>query len=348
MNLKALGRANPQQIAQEAGVQEVQLGALDQPLAEISVVRPQERHDETRLEDRKPSPGGGMGNSRVVSEGGQIEQLTVSAGAQPDKAAEGFDVTDVDDLSNVAFHVGSIIVAKPLLWIEVLVVDPGVEASEEGVHQIDPRRGFHSRKRSADRREWQALTARQLGQREWQQVEHGGAPGQRLTDGSQQQEVLRTGQDEPPGAASLIDDRLNVGEQIRCALHFIEDDRVTVLREESPRVLERETANVRILEGRVIVAGKGGSNERCLSRLPRTRQGHHRVAAGDLHQAGLECSLDHFFLRLNFQYSIYTRHPFRSREPVCPHRLFPAEPPGRSRMQRDRRSPSQVVESGVR
>ena len=60
---------DPQQVAQEAGVQEVQLGALDQPFAEVAVMGSQEGDQKARLEDRKPSPGGGVGDAGIVCEG---------------------------------------------------------------------------------------------------------------------------------------------------------------------------------------------------------------------------------------------------------------------------------------
>ena len=101
MQMEVFGRVDPQQVAQEAGVQKVQLGALDQPFAEVSMMRPQEGDQKARLEDREPSPGRGVGDAGIVCEGRQIEELPVSARAQTDEPAERLDVANVDDFANM-------------------------------------------------------------------------------------------------------------------------------------------------------------------------------------------------------------------------------------------------------
>ena len=52
--------SNSEKITQKAGIQEIELRALDEPFGEIGVVWREQMDDKTRLQDRDPVPCRGM------------------------------------------------------------------------------------------------------------------------------------------------------------------------------------------------------------------------------------------------------------------------------------------------
>ncbi|MEZ4648195.1 MAG: hypothetical protein R3E97_05300 [Candidatus Eisenbacteria bacterium] len=56
-----------------------------------------------------------------------------------------------------------------------------------------------------------------------EEIEQGCAAREGLRHGLHEQEVVRTGENEPTGAVVLVDDPLNVGEKVRRALDLIQN-----------------------------------------------------------------------------------------------------------------------------
>jgi len=165
-------RADLKQVAQESRVQEVELRALDNPLAEVLMVRPQERHDQAGLEHREPPPGRGVGDTAVGGHPQEIERLSAPAGTQSDKPVEGLEVANIDDASHLPLEVVLEVTGQPITGRKVLVVYLRVEAGEE-CFQKPLRRRLHVRGSTfTERLEVNGLSTLELGQRERKQVKH--------------------------------------------------------------------------------------------------------------------------------------------------------------------------------
>ena len=52
-----VGLSNSEKITQKAGIQEIELWALDEPFGKVGVVWREQVNDKTRLKDRDPVPG---------------------------------------------------------------------------------------------------------------------------------------------------------------------------------------------------------------------------------------------------------------------------------------------------
>ena len=91
-----------------------------------------------------------------------------------------------------------------------------------------------------------------------QQMIHRGSPGQRLANRFKQGEILRTRQDPAAGPWIRVDEDLQVGKEVRDALHFVDDGPFGKLAQEASRVLRGESAYIRSFERRVRMLRKYG------------------------------------------------------------------------------------------
>ena len=199
MVVQVLGRSDSEQVAEEAGVEEVELGALDQALAEVSVVRPQQMNDKTRLQDRDPSTGGGVGDAAVNTKRGKVQELSTAPRAEPNETSKGLQIADVQNLAHIPLHVGLVVAAQPLLRIQSLVVNPGVEPTEQDPVHVPTLLPSPSRDDQAELVDGKWTPLAKFREREGQQVEDGTTSGQRLAHLMEQEEVLGTRQNEPSG-----------------------------------------------------------------------------------------------------------------------------------------------------
>ena len=310
---KLVRRSNAQQMAEQPGVEEVQLRRLDEPLAEVAVMRAEPHDEKAGLQARQPAARGRMRDAGVARQVAEIEQLTAAARAQAHEEPEGIEVADVDELAQVAFDVGPLVVAQPAPGVEPLVVNPGVKAAKQRRHQVRPGRRRPAGQSSPQTGDVEGREGCQLREREGQQVQDDAAARQRLADGPRQQEVLRAAENEPPRFVVPIDQGLHVGEQVGGPLSFVEDDAAAVLVEEAPRVFESERADVGVLQRDVVVARKRGSGERRLARLPRSGQGDDRRLTRRRAEGRTQMPGDHAPCRLNIISSYYTTFTAASR-----------------------------------
>ena len=93
-------------------------------------------------------------------------------------------------------------------------------------------------------------------QAERQEIEERGAPRERLAERLEQGEVRRSREDESPRDEALVDHRLDVGEQVRDAVHLVEDRAVAMPLEKPPGVPACEFLKVGRFEGDVGLVGK--------------------------------------------------------------------------------------------
>jgi len=72
---KLLRAADPQQIAEESRIDEVQLRRLDQAFADVPMPGRQTVGYVSSFQDRQPGPGRVVGNPCVRAERGQVQEL---------------------------------------------------------------------------------------------------------------------------------------------------------------------------------------------------------------------------------------------------------------------------------
>ena len=174
MQTQGSGVADAQQPARQAGIDEVQLGRLDQPLAEIAVVGWQQEHQIAGLQHRQPGACGVVGDTRLAGQGADVEQLSGAGRAQAQESLERGKILHVQHLPHVALHVGGDIGGKPVPRLQVLGVKRRVHAPQHQSIQLQRP----------------DLRCRQLRQRQWQQPGHAHPPGKRLGHTGQQAELL--------------------------------------------------------------------------------------------------------------------------------------------------------------
>jgi len=123
----------------------------------------------------------------------------------------------------------------------------------------------------------------------------------------QEKKVLRAREDKLPSGVGLIDDPLNIREQLRHALCFVEDNLAGELVQKSPRVTQRKNAMIRILQRNVAVFGEGCANQRRFAGLPGPSQRDDGILPGRGLQSLGKVSGDHdpAPCNMNFQSSHY-------------------------------------------
>jgi hypothetical protein len=77
-----------EEIAQQTGIEKIEFRAFDNPFGEIIKVRRQQMNNKSSLKNRNPLSGRGMGDATIGGKGGEVQQLSCAAGAEPDKTLE--------------------------------------------------------------------------------------------------------------------------------------------------------------------------------------------------------------------------------------------------------------------
>jgi hypothetical protein len=155
---------------------------------------------------------------------------------------EGAQIAYVQQLSHVALHVGGHVVGEPLMRGNLPVENAWIRPGPQHLEQFS----------------WRRRKPLQLRPAGWQEFEQPRAPGQRLGDRCVQRELLRPSENEATGCGSLIDLYLEIAEEIRRALCFVDDGAVWEGGQEATRVGGGELAHVQGLQTDIRQAGKGG------------------------------------------------------------------------------------------
>jgi len=100
-----------------------------------------------------------------------------------------------------------------------------------------------------------------------------------LGNGLRQTEVLRAGQDEPAWLRPGINLALQVVQQFRDMLDFIENRAVGILRQEPPWIAVRELAGIQRFHGDIRPIRKSGLTEGGFAGLTRTGYHDYRIVA---------------------------------------------------------------------
>ena len=122
--------------AQQARVQEVELGRFNQPLPIIVVKRLQQVNDIAGLQDGQPALDGVRAHSRVRAEGVHRQNLPRAQGQQAQKLVEGRQVFDIDQLSDISLQIGGEVIGVEPLRLEALGVDFRVPPLEHPGQQL--------------------------------------------------------------------------------------------------------------------------------------------------------------------------------------------------------------------
>lgn len=98
-------RAEPEQVAEQSGVGEIDLGRFDQTLRALAMIRLEQKHLMARFKDGQPSLRRVRRNADVAREIGIRKELTGAQGRRPHEAIEVSQIADVQYLSNVSLQV---------------------------------------------------------------------------------------------------------------------------------------------------------------------------------------------------------------------------------------------------
>lgn len=231
---------------------EVQLRRPDQTLAQVPLERREQEDHITRFQQRHPVARGRVGNAGVGAERGEVQQLSHATGGESDEAFECDPVADLSQPAHIALHIGLEVVGERPARFEAPVMDPRIAAGVEDLVGVRPAAGRPA-----------------LRQRERQQPENRGAPGERLADRVGEAELLAAGEHEPAVPPLLVGQRLEPGQQFRSPLDLVEDGALLQPGEEPARVGLDEAPLVGSVEVYVPEGGERRPAEGGLPRLPR-------------------------------------------------------------------------------
>ena len=176
--------------------------------------------------------------------------------------------------------------------VELLVVNPRVEALVEDRVAVEGRR-FRRSRSGVEEKRVEGPCAGQFGKAERQEVDDGGPAGQSLAHGVHEVKLPGTGKDEPAGRGVCVHDALKEGQQIRRALYLVQNGPLGKAFQEPPRVMQSEVPLIRVLERHI-----GEFGERCFrqGRFPRLSgagERHDGIGFAERNQLGRERPFDH-------------------------------------------------------
>ncbi len=129
----ARGVSQAEKVRGEPGVEEVELRRLDEALAEVAVIRPEQRDQVARFEDGQPLARRHVRDAAVGAEGRQVQDLPGARRAEFHEALEQAEVLDREHLPDVALEIGRDVAREPVRRRQVPVVQGRVAASPEQI-----------------------------------------------------------------------------------------------------------------------------------------------------------------------------------------------------------------------
>ena len=157
-----------------------------------------------------------------------------------------------------------------------MVQDARVTAGEQSFLQSRRRRG----------------EAQRLAPRQGQQVMHRRAAGKGLANRFEQRQILRAGENPAPRRRILVDDALQIGEQIRHPLHFVNDGAAGKLAKEGAGVFLGEGPYIQGLQRQVAMFREQGAAQGGFATLPRPGKGDSRKVLSRLPDSGGNVALN--------------------------------------------------------
>ncbi len=247
-----LGRlTDAQKLAEQTCIVEIKLGAFDDSLVEVPVMRREQEDDEACLKHEDPAARRVNGNAAVRCQARVAKELTGSAGAKRQEPFEHIEIADVRQAPHIALNVGLDVVREPNLRGDLAVVDPWIKTCAQSLPKVEARRMIAEE--SYRRIRVCLFLPLQFGSGEGHQVEDAAPAGQCLRDPAHQQEIVGPREDKPAGRGVLVDRALNVGQQVRDMLNLVDDHRVVKLAQEPQRIFPGETSLVYLFERHVAI-----------------------------------------------------------------------------------------------
>jgi len=213
----------------------------------------------------------------VIAEGRQVQLLPGPAGAELEEPGKGLEIADIDDLAHIPLDIGRGVVGQPLMGGDVSIINPGIGALPEKRKEIGRRIG-------------KSVEFFEAG---WQKRQDAAPAGKGLGDGLRQAEMLGTGQYEASRIGAIIHVALQIIEQFRGMLDFIDDDVMVIFGEKTTRVISGEIPAVEGFQGYIAAFGPGCPAQGGLARLPGPRDHDHRIVSGQFLQFLFQGALYH-------------------------------------------------------
>jgi hypothetical protein len=120
--------ADAQEVAEQSGIEEVELGRLDQPLGVVLMMRLNQCDNVTGSEERDPFLDRRMSDASVCSKRGVVQEVAGASGAEPHKARECIQVSYAGEQPKVTFDIRTQVTVQPWAGFEGTIVDWGKEA----------------------------------------------------------------------------------------------------------------------------------------------------------------------------------------------------------------------------
>lgn len=136
-----LRRLDLEEVRREPDVGKVDLGRLDESLAEVVVVRMKTIDDETFLKDGQPLLECGCADAHFARQPVHVDDLSDTLRQQTQEQFEAALVRDVDELSDVVLHVGAVIALIGVNGILNPVVNRREEPFEDIAVTLHPNAG---------------------------------------------------------------------------------------------------------------------------------------------------------------------------------------------------------------
>lgn len=302
----ALGylRGGPaREIANEAGIIEIDLRRLDRALQHVIGVGMQQEDDPQRFENIDPRLGGLNVDISVLRQGVVIEKLGAAGSNGSDEAVEFQCVHIAGELSHVPLHVGGEIRRIEDVSIRRLAADKTWHgAAPQALEQLRCsdrldliplcKQPLHIR---GKRHTWGADNL-PLGHGRHVQQRH--ASGQRFLHAAHESEDLRAGHPEVAGVVMLVDVDFDIGEQLQGVLHLVDQHRWLVKLQKQGGIVLRHVPLGKVVQRHVLAADilffRQFPQHGRFACLPGTGQQDRRVGAAQLQNAAFHMSADVF------------------------------------------------------
>jgi hypothetical protein len=216
-------------------VAKVELRGLQEALGEIGEPGLDPEDQVAGLEDGEPRIGRHPRDPGIGGERRDVDKLADPPGTEDKEALEGGEIVDAQDLAHVPLHIRGHEVLEPVCSGNAAIMDTRKQSLL---------------KQRLDSGDWLSRRT-EFTEGEREQGEQAGPSREALRDGIQHLELAGTREKQSAGLRVGIDFSLEVGEQGRTPLDFVEDGLGTELAEESPRILSGEAAGVGILQREV-------------------------------------------------------------------------------------------------
>jgi len=237
--------------SRQASIEEVQLWALYEALAEVLMIWLEKIDDAARLEYREPGTSRVVRQAAIEGEGIQVEELAHARGAHLDEGLELSQILHVEDRSHIALNIRCDVVREPIVGANLAIIKGWIETFDHGLERI--------------RRE--SPRCFELFGRERQEGEEGSPPRQGLGYSCKESELLGARHDVFAGSWIGVHRSLEIGENFRHSLGLVEDEAVTIRVKQAAGIIPRKAGDIGIFEREIGLVGEAGLGQGGLARL---------------------------------------------------------------------------------